>query len=154
MIQKIISGGQTGAVRAGLDWAIVHGVPHGGWCPQGRKAEDGSIDARYQLQETPSANYVQRTEWNARDSDGIVVFSIGEVLTGGSKRTVELARKHGRPVLHLSKAGGVSAAEAALRRFVEERGIRALNVAGPRASKEPEVAAFIRVVVDKAGAAV
>ena len=147
---KIVSGGQTGADRAALDWAIAHGVPHGGWCPKGRLAEDGSIDARYSLKETPSARYIQRTEWNARDADGTVVFSTGEFLTGGSKRTVELARKHRRPVLHLSKGGGVPAAEVALRRFVEENGIKVLNVAGPRASKEPKVGAFVREVLDKA----
>jgi hypothetical protein len=151
--QKIVSGGQTGADRAALDFAIAQRLPHGGWCPKGRRAEDGPIDGRYQLKETPSANYVQRTEWNVRDSDGTVVFSIAEVLTGGSKKTVELARKHGRPVLHLSKASGASAAEAALRRFIGEHGIRALNVAGPRASKEPEVAAFVREVLEKSWAA-
>ena len=98
MLQKIISGGQTGVDRAALDFALARGIPHGGWCPKHRRAEDGPIDGRYQLKETPSANYVQRTEWNARDSDGTVVFSIGAILTGGSKKTVELARKHRRPV--------------------------------------------------------
>src|SRR5258705_210532 len=121
VVQKIMSGAQTGADRAALDWAIEHGVPHGGWCPKGRPAEDGPIDLRYQLQETPSSSYPQRTEWNVRDSDGTAVFSIGEILTGGSKKTIELARKHGRPVLHLFKASGVLAAETALRRFVEEQ---------------------------------
>jgi Circularly permutated YpsA SLOG family len=120
----------------------VAGVP--------RAAGLRAIDRHYQLKGTPSANYVQRTEWNARDSDGTVVFSIGGVLTGGSKKTVELARKHGRPVLHLSKAtAGVSGAEAALWLFVEEHGIRVLNVAGPRAAKEPEVAAFVKGVLDR-----
>ncbi len=74
---KIISGGQTGADRAALDWAIRNGIPHGGWCPKGRKAEDGPIEAKYQLQETPSSKYLQRTDWNARDSDGTVIFSVG-----------------------------------------------------------------------------
>ena len=96
-IPKLVSGGQTGADRAALDWAIARRVPHGGWCPKGRKAEDGEIATSYQLQETPSHNYVQRTEWNVRDSDGTVVFSIAAVLTGGSKKTVLLARKHGSP---------------------------------------------------------
>jgi hypothetical protein len=149
-VEKIISGGQTGADRAALDFAIQHSIAHGGWCPRGRKAEDGTIDPRYNLQETPSSGYVQRTEWNARDSDGTVVFSITPVLTGGSKKTVELARKHGRPVLHLPKLSGASAAEAVLRRFIGEHGIRVLNVAGPRTSKEPEVAAFVREVLEKA----
>jgi len=122
VLEKIVSGGQTGADRAALDWAIEHGIPHGGWCPKGRRAEDGPIAGRYQLKETPSANYVQRTEWNARDSGGTVVFSMGEILTGGSQKTVELARQHRRPVL---------------------------NVAGPRASKEPEVGAFVKAVLDR-----
>jgi len=147
--EKIVSGGQTGADRAALDWAIERGIPHGGWCPKGRRAEDGAIDGRYKLKETPSANYIQRTEWNARDSDGTVIFSIGAVLTGGSAKTVELARKHGKPVLHISRAGGDSAAVAALRRFVEDHGIRVLNVAGPRASKEPEVRAFVKEVLHR-----
>ena len=64
MLEKIVSGGQTGADRAALDFAIKHGIPHGGWCPKGRLAEDGSLDLRYQMQETPSQGYVQRTEWN------------------------------------------------------------------------------------------
>ncbi len=77
-----------------------------GGSPLGRKAEDGLIDARSLLKETPSASYVQRTEWNVRDSDGTVVFSIAPVLTGGSKRTVDLAHKHGKLVLHLARDGG------------------------------------------------
>ena len=148
-INKIVSGGQSGADRAALDWAIEHGIPHGGWCPKGRRAEDGPIDGMYRLQQTPSANYVQRTEWNARDSDGTVVFSIGKTLTGGSKKTVALARKHGRPVLHVSVASGVHAVEAALRRFIGEHDIKVLNVAGPRASKEPEVGKFVKAILDR-----
>jgi hypothetical protein len=148
--EKIVSGGQTGADRAALDWAIERGIPHGGWCPKGRRAEDGPIDGRYQLNETPSANYVQRTELNARDSDATVVFSIGEMVTGGSRKTVELARKQGRPVLHLSRASSASVPDAALRCFIEEHGIKVLNVAGPRASKEPEVAAFVKEVLERA----
>ena len=37
MLKKIISGGQTGADRAGLDVAIAKGIPHGGWIPKGIK---------------------------------------------------------------------------------------------------------------------
>src|ERR1019366_2064013 len=99
---KIISGGQTGADRAALDWAIKNGILHGGWCPKGRRAEDGPIDARYQLKETPSSDPVQRTEWNARDSDGTVIFSVGKRLSGNSFETLDFAIKHQKPYLHLS----------------------------------------------------
>jgi hypothetical protein len=102
------------------------------------------------LKVTPSNDYVRRTEWNARDSDGTVVISVGETLSGGSRKTVELARKHGRLVLHLSKTMGISTAGEALRRFVREQGIRTLNVAGPRALKEPEIGACVRAVLDTA----
>jgi hypothetical protein len=68
-------------------------VECGGWCPKGRKAEDGPIDPKYPLKETPSASYIQRTEWNVRDSDATVVFSIEPTLTGGSLKTMEFARK-------------------------------------------------------------
>lgn len=94
---KIVSGGQTGADRAGLDWAIKHGIPYGGWCCKGRRSEDGSIPSQYQLQETPSTNYLQRTEWNVRDSDGTVIFSLAERLSGGSLKTLEFAIKHRKP---------------------------------------------------------
>jgi len=117
---KIISGRQTGADRAALDFAIANGIPHGGWCPKGRKAEDGPIDSRYQLEETPSADYAQRTEWNVRDSDGTVVFSIAAALTGGSKKTVELAQRHQKPVLHLSQEAGPASPERALLSFIRE----------------------------------
>ena len=69
---KILSGAQTGADRAALDWAIFRDIPHGGWCPKGRKAEDGKIPPHYQLTETPSASYLQRTEWNVRACTAVV----------------------------------------------------------------------------------
>jgi hypothetical protein len=102
-IQKIVSGGQTGADRAALDYAIAIGIPHGGWCPKGRKAEDGLIGPGYALAETPRADYLQRTEWNVRDTDGTVIFTVAAKLTGGSKRTAEFAARHSKPVIHLSQ---------------------------------------------------
>lgn len=90
---KILCGGQTGADGAGLEWAIMNGITHGGWCPKGRRSELGPIDAKYHLQETSSSNYLQRTEWNVRDSDGTVIFSLAEHLTSGSLKTLEFAIK-------------------------------------------------------------
>ncbi len=73
-LYKLLSGAQTGADRAALDWAIFHDIPHGEWCPKGRKAEDGVIPPQYQLTETPSASYLQRAEWNVRYSDGTLIL--------------------------------------------------------------------------------
>ena len=149
-LARIVSGGQTGADRAALDWAIAHGLPHGGWCPRGRKAEDGTIPGRYRLSETPGVAYVQRTEWNVRDSDGTVILSLARTLTGGSSKTMALAQQHRKPWIHLARDAHAADAGDRLRRFVEEHGIRVLNVAGPRASTEPEIGAFVLAVLDRA----
>jgi hypothetical protein len=147
---KLVSGGQTGADRAALDFALAHGIPHGGWCPAGRRAEDGPIAGRYDLKETPDSNYEQRTEWNVRDSDGTVVFSIEPTLHGGTQLTLSLAVIYRKPVLHLFQRGGPASPEAELRRFLVEHRIATLNVAGPRASEEPAVGAFVREVLERA----
>ena len=89
----IISGGQTGVDRACLAWAIRRGLQHGGWCPKGRRAEDGEIPARYKLLETPSARPAQRTKWNVRDSEATVIFSQSAKLSGGSWKTWEACKK-------------------------------------------------------------
>ena len=149
VLQKIISGGQTGVDRAALDFAIARGIPHGGWCPRGRLAEDGTVPSRYQLTETPGSDYVQRTEWNVRDSDGTVIFSVAPTFSGGSKQTAELARQYQKPCLHLSRARDGEAAGGKLREFLARHQIKTLNVAGPRQSQEPEVAAFTREVLER-----
>ena len=93
MIRKIISGGQTGADRAGLDFAIEAGLEHGGYVPKGRKAEDGRIDDRYNLVELTTSSYPARTRRNIKKRDGTLIFSLERVLSGGTKLTLELANK-------------------------------------------------------------
>jgi hypothetical protein len=93
MITQLVSGGQTGADQGALDAAIALKIPHGGWCPKGRKCEHGVIPAKYSLRETESPAYEERTEWNVRDSDGTVVLTFGNP-TGGSALTIVLAKKY------------------------------------------------------------
>jgi hypothetical protein len=145
MVIKIVSGGQTGVDRAALDVALETGLPCGGWCPKGRRAEDGVIDLRYPLDETPWWGYPQRTEWNVRDSDATLVLTRG-APDRGTALTVELARQYSRPSLVVD-LGGIADVET-VRRWVEEHRVRVLNVAGPRESSCPgiqaEAAAFLR----------
>jgi len=138
-VKKIISGGQTGADRAALDFAIEHGIPHSGWVPKGRKAEDGAIPGTYQLQEMPDSNYSKRTEKNILDSDGTLIVSHGS-LKDGSALTQFLAEQHGKPCLHVD-LDTLSAENGAIlvNSWIEDNNIQVLNVAGPRARKDPEV---------------
>jgi hypothetical protein len=149
LVKKIISGGQTGADRAALDFAIANGIPHGGWCPRGRLAEDEAIDARYELSETPSSNYAQRTEWNVRDSDATVIFSIRPWLTGGSRKTAQFARQYRKPWLQLSAQRDGRNAPKKLAEFLAKTPTAILNVAGPRASEAPRVAEFVSKILSK-----
>lgn len=139
MIDKIISGGQTGVDQAALDAAINLGIPHGGWVPKGRKTEDGPLPDKYTMKETPTASYSQRTEQNVINSDGTLIISRGS-LTEGSEYTRKMSMKHNRPWLNieLNKNSKFHAAEIVVT-WIIENNIKVLNVAGPRASKDPEI---------------
>ena len=128
-LKKVVSGGQTGVDRAALDVALVLGIPVGGWCPRGRRALDGPLPERYPLEETPSADYAQRTEWNVRDSDGTLILHRGP-LSGGTRHTAEMASQHDRPLLQVDLDSPVE--PATLGRWLAEKRIGILNVAGPR----------------------
>ena len=138
----IVSGGQTGADRAALDGALDAGVACGGWCPADRSAEDGVIPDRYPLRPLPAAGNDQRTRANVRDSDGTVIFCFGEPA-GGTETTRRACVEMNKPLLIVDAAGDPASAARAVKGFVEANGIRALNVAGPRASEEPAIGAFV-----------
>lgn len=133
---KVISGGQTGVDRAALDAAIQLGLSVGGWCPEGRLAEDGMIDRLYPLEETPGQNYAIRTEWNVRDSDGTLILHRGRIV-GGTALTLRLAKEYGRPFLCVELSGEAEVGREV--EWVKRREIRTLNVAGPRESSEPGI---------------
>jgi len=139
MVNKIISGGQTGADRAALDVAIKLGISHGGWIPKGRLTENGILDDKYHLKEMETANYNKRTEQNVIDSDGTLIISHGK-LTGGSDYTRDMVLRHGRPWLHidLNKTESFQAAKQ-IGSWLAEHEIEVLNVAGPRARKDSAI---------------
>jgi hypothetical protein len=144
---KILAGGQTGVDRAALDCAIACGVRHGGWCPKGRRAEDGIIPRRYRLKETRSPAYYVRTRWNVRDSDGTLIISARRQIVGGTKRTAEFARGLRKPLLLLTMAASAVQAAGRLDRFIARHRIRVLNIAGPRSSEEPEIRQFVQDIL-------
>jgi hypothetical protein len=138
---QVISGGQTGVDRGALDAAIQLGVPHGGWCPKGRLAEDGTIPARYQLRESDSADYCVRTEQNVLEGDATLILCRGRP-SGGTELTLRLARQHGR--LHLVVDLDRGPDPEPIRGWLEEQRIETLNVAGPRESQSPGIGVSAR----------
>lgn len=132
----LISGGQTGVDRAALDVAIQLGIPHGGWCPKGRRAEDGRIPDRYQLSELGSPRFADRTRRNVLDSDATLILAWGP-LTRGTKLTRQHAEELGRPlwVVPLELGQSTDDTIAWLSRIKPRR----LNVAGPRGSAHAEL---------------
>jgi hypothetical protein len=148
MLKKIISGGQTGADRAALDFAIKYKIPHGGWIPKGRLAEDGPLPKKYKLKEMTTTSYPKRIEQNAIDSDGTVIFSHGR-LTGGSAYTKKMANKHNKPHLHIDLSKHeVLVASLEILTWKDENKIGTLNVAGPRASKDPKIYKVVKDVLE------
>ena len=146
----LMSGGQTGVDRAALDAAMLAKIPIAGWCPRGRRAEDGVLPDRYELIETPSSQYPERTEWNVRDSEGTLLLPYGRLL-GGTGLTAKLAIKHRKPTLRIDLADPADRRNAASKilAWIWDAGITRLNVAGPRASSAPEVYDITRQILKR-----
>ena len=148
LVSRIVSGGQTGADRAALDWAIASGVLHGGWCPAGRVAEDGAIPDRYQLIEMPDGGgYRERTKANVRDSDATLIISVASDLSGGTHQTAEFAKYLRKPWIHIHPGKDW---KPSIEAWFRSTPIQILNIAGPRASGQPEVGSFVHKVLDHA----
>jgi Circularly permutated YpsA SLOG family len=152
MLRKIISGGQTGADRAALDAAIRLGIPHGGWIPKGRIAEDGPLAARYELIEMPTDSYPERTEKNVVESDGTLIISHG-APAGGTEYTRKMVLKHGKQMLYidLTLHGNLMDAASLVTDWIAMHNVETLNVAGPRASKDPRIYALTLTLLTHLG---
>ena len=137
-ILRILSGGQTGVDRAALDFAIAQQIPHGRWCPAGRRAADGVLDARYQLLETESSGYRQRTKRNVLDADATLILYRGR-LEGGSLLTRDLATRDGKPLLLCDLHDPTEELLAAWQDWLVSHPIAILNIAGPSEARNPGI---------------
>jgi len=147
---RIISGGQTGVDRAALDVAFALGLPHGGFCPRGRRAEDGPIPPHYPLEELDTDDYAIRTQRNVIEADATLILYRYR-MTGGTLLTFNLAKKHSKPyrAIRLDRACDPQS----LLQWIQNTPIHTLNVAGPRASTDPDVyelaATFLRELLNE-----
>lgn len=152
---KIVSGGQTGADRAALDTAIALGLPYGGWCPKGGRAEDmprspGLLLHYDCLRETTTIEPKERTELNVRDSNAtvIIVNSRGLENSPGTKHTIEAAKKYERPfkVIHADTEDAVEQISVWIN---GQPNLKVLNVAGPRESEAPGLYSITRALLQQ-----
>lgn len=145
-LTKLISGGQTGADRGGLDAAIEIGIPHGGWCPLGRLAEDGRVPEKYQLTEAFSANYSVRTNRNVVDADGTVIFTLSgkPASNSGSGLTLKFCKRNKKPCLVVDLSQDEEGSREIFGAWLNKHHIQILNVAGSRESEAPGICDRVR----------
>lgn len=136
LLRRIVSGGQTGVDRAALDAAIECQIEHCGWCPLGRRAEDGRIDDKYQLRETDTREYHVRTELNVQLAVGTLILARTE-LSGGTQLTRRMAIKHRKPYLIVDPTAATDVITTII--WLTEEKIDLLNIAGPRESSSPGI---------------
>jgi hypothetical protein len=151
MLRKIVSGGQTGVDRAALDFAIRCGIPHGGYCPKGRRSESGRIADQYRLLECASPDYAMRTALNVAHSDGTLVLTRGRP-EGGTQRTIYLCREYGKPAFIIDLDRKLKRADFAA--WLNAHQIETLNVAGPRESKQSGISRQARQALEDLFAAI
>ena len=139
VVKIIISGGQTGADRAALDFALNHGFEIKGFCPQGRRAEDGPLDQRYPLVETESSSYPERTRKNVMLADATVIFNGLPHYSPGTKAAVKHASLRDKPFKVLTNYPDVEKDAAELINWINQIQPQSLNIAGNAEEKRPGI---------------
>lgn len=147
---KIISGGQTGADRAALDVAIALKLDYGGYIPRKRRAENGSLSAKYdRMIELDTVGYPARTRKNVLASDATLLFTIGK-MSGGTALTRQIAARAGKPYLHINlKSVPPRKAVELIRNWIAHIQPEVLNIAGPRESNSPGIYHAVYRVLDQ-----
>lgn len=144
----IITAAQKGANRAALDWAIKSELPHGGWCPLGGLKDDDGTVLSYKLKETPTENVLESVEFNVRDSDATVVFTLAPKAAGAAQKAVSYAKKQKKPVIHLHR--GILGVSEKFVAFLDKYYARRLHLTGSLEADEAGISAWISNELEKA----
>jgi predicted Rossmann fold nucleotide-binding protein DprA/Smf involved in DNA uptake len=147
MVEVLISGGQTGADRAALDFALERGFEIQGYCPYGRRADDGPLDKKYPLLETESADYPPRNRLNVLLADATIIFNGLPEYSPGTRRTIKFAREHTKKFKVLRGFPDVVKDAADLKQWLQKYSPQKLNVAGNSEEKCPGIYAHVLAVL-------
>ena len=154
MLDKIISGGQSGADRAGWRAAKTFGLSSGGWMPTGFLTEDGphpEIAGQYGAAELPTDSVIDQTEQNVQASDATLWF--GATTTVGAQETVGACHRFTKPCMLIYPGASFEPWHVAT--WIAENKIRTLNVAGSREQEQPgigdRVERFLGAVLQQLG---
>jgi Circularly permutated YpsA SLOG family len=137
VLDRVVSGGQTGADQAGWRAARASGIATGGWMPEGFLTEAGprpDFAEMFGALEIPGGGYPERTRANVRDSDATIWF--GDPDSPGGRTTLRACTGSGKPVYQVIE-GLTQPADVAA--WIEAEKVRVLNVAGNRESTEPGI---------------
>ncbi|CAG8457350.1 23093_t:CDS:2 [Gigaspora margarita] len=156
MIFTLRSGGQTGVDQGCLNGFLDHiknnikvlKFQNGdiwkltGWCPQGRNAEDGKIDPKYPLRETPTPKYEQRTEWNVCDTDATLIFLLTPAFIpelDGTAFTIRMAKRYEKlwKLIFFDKNSVNNIKQILI--WIKNNNIKHINICGPRESNSPGI---------------
>ena len=152
MPRAVVSAGQTGVERAALDWACSRRIPHGGWCPQGRRTSDGPLSVKYQLRETESDDERECFKLNVQDSDATLIFNVGK-LHGDSLQILQFAELLGKPNLVVQiDQGAFDEVTGRITGWLIAGMFNTVNVTGPREEKCPGIYARTLEVLESCGA--
>ncbi len=144
----IITAAQKGANRSALDWAIKSELPHGGWCPLGGLKDDDATVLPYKLKETPTENVLESVEFNVRDSDATIVFTLAPKAAGAAQKAVSYAKKQKKPVIHLHR--GILGVSEKFVAFLDKYYARRLHITGSLEADEAGISAWITAELEKA----
>ncbi|KTD08536.1 putative molybdenum carrier protein [Legionella jamestowniensis] len=144
MIEKIVSGGQTGVDQAALFVAKEMGIEIGGWCPKGG-LDENNVNVLKQfpaLKEATTNNPDERTLLNIRDSDGTLIivpsWPLPERIKDGTRLTIKDTKLQKKPhlIINLNNKNEIV---QTIQAWISEYAIRVLNIGGPRESNSPGI---------------
>lgn len=151
MIEKIISGGQSGADLLAINWAIKRGIE----CEMNVENNYVPLNNGIIPKEVPirvvshlrgySGGWIARRRYNIEHSDLMLIFVRKNIYeTRGSLGTMTDSKKRGKPFSYITLSSVDSIDVGIVIDLLEEHNVKILNIAGERSLNYIERAKMIK----------